>query len=136
MVYVGSEDYHLYALDATTGVLLWSDVTGGAVNSSPAVAHGVVYFSAEDYYAYAVNASTGALLWSYALGNYPDSGLAVANGVVYVTQNYGTTTALNASTGIRLWSYDIPLPFSPSVVNGMVYVGDNQSSYVYAFGLK
>ena len=41
MVYVGSEDNNVYALNATTGAKLWSYTTGGEVLSSPAVANGV-----------------------------------------------------------------------------------------------
>ena len=42
-VYVGSDDGHLYALDATTGAERWRFEVGGDVYSSPAVAAGTVY---------------------------------------------------------------------------------------------
>jgi serine/threonine-protein kinase len=54
------------------------------VNSSPAVANGVVYVGSWDNDVYALNAKTGDLLWSYATGAGVDSSPAVANGVVYV----------------------------------------------------
>jgi outer membrane protein assembly factor BamB len=50
-VYIGSEDYlndydgYMYALNASTGALLWSYATGGRVDPSPAVANGVLYFA-------------------------------------------------------------------------------------------
>ena len=62
--------------------LKWSYATGGRVESSPAVANGVVYIGSWDRNVYALNASTGALLWSYATGGYVESSPAVANGVV------------------------------------------------------
>ena len=65
MVYVGSWDHNVYALNASTGALLWSFVTGNLVGSSPAVADGVVYFGSYDNNVYALNARTGAKLWSY-----------------------------------------------------------------------
>ena len=43
MVFVGSYDDKLYALNATDGKLVWSYLTGGMVVSSPAVANGVIY---------------------------------------------------------------------------------------------
>jgi outer membrane protein assembly factor BamB len=82
----------LYALDATTGVKLWSYATPGDGSfSSPAVANGVVYYGTANTNdggkgeIYAMNASTGVKLWSHAtgsllIGNAP----AVANGMVYV----------------------------------------------------
>jgi len=47
-VYVGSDSNIVYALNASTGAKLWSYTTGDVVNSSPAVANGVVYFGSED----------------------------------------------------------------------------------------
>ena len=89
VVYVGSLNHNVYALDARTGAKLWSYATGYSVQSSPAVANGVVYVGSADGNVYALNASTGAKLWSYAAGNYAVySSPAVANGVVYVGGNY------------------------------------------------
>ena len=42
VVYFGSEDDSVYALNASTGALLWKFTTGNYVESSPAVANGVV----------------------------------------------------------------------------------------------
>jgi outer membrane protein assembly factor BamB len=42
VVYVGSDDGHVYALKAATGAKLWSFTTGNFFNSSPAVANGIV----------------------------------------------------------------------------------------------
>ena len=57
-MYVGSDDHHLYALDASTGRLLWRCRMDGDVRSSPAVADGVVYVGSSDGYVYAVVPST------------------------------------------------------------------------------
>ena len=60
-------DDNVYALNASTGAILWSYTTGNAVTSSPAVANGVVYIGSGEWLGnvYALNASTGAKLWSY-----------------------------------------------------------------------
>jgi outer membrane protein assembly factor BamB len=42
-----------------------SYTTGNGIESSPAVANGVVYVGSVDHNVYALNASTGALLWSF-----------------------------------------------------------------------
>ncbi len=66
VVYVGSSDQNVYALNASTGALLWKYTTGGQIDhSSPAVTNGVVYVGSFDGNVYALNASTGALLWKY-----------------------------------------------------------------------
>jgi hypothetical protein len=51
---VGSDDNNIYALNATDGIKLWSYPTGGAVDSSPAVANGITYVGSEDGNVYAL----------------------------------------------------------------------------------
>ena len=54
VVHIGSGDYNVYALNASTGVKLWSYApTGAGVYSSPAVANGVVYVGSLDNNVYA-----------------------------------------------------------------------------------
>jgi glucose dehydrogenase len=68
VVYVGSDDSKVYALNASTGTKLWGNgATGSAVDSSPAVANEAIYV-ASIFFVYALNAKTGALLWTYATG--------------------------------------------------------------------
>ena len=53
VVYVGSDDSNVYALNASTGAKLWSYATGSPVDSSPAVANGMVYVGSDDGKVYA-----------------------------------------------------------------------------------
>ena len=48
IIYVGSYDHNVYALNATTGVKVWNYPTGGHVYSSPTVANGIVYVGSYD----------------------------------------------------------------------------------------
>lgn len=114
----------LYALNATTGAVLWTysgDIFGF---SAPAVANGLVYIESEDDSLFAVNANTGALVWKDTDAGGASSP-AVVNGVVYASGLRNVVTALNATTGVVLWKTKIggPSYSSPSVANGMVYVG-------------
>ena len=69
VVYVGSNNRVLNALDAATGAVLWRYWTLGDVLSTPAVAEGTVYVGSEDGYVYALNAATGKGLWRYKTGD-------------------------------------------------------------------
>jgi outer membrane protein assembly factor BamB len=60
VVYVGSNDNNVYALNATTGAKVWNYTTGGQV-SSPAVANGVVYVGGADNNVYALGNSTTSI---------------------------------------------------------------------------
>jgi len=57
VVYVGSFDHKLYALDARTGAILWSSATGDSIYSSPTVIDGVVYIGSQDHHLYAFHLS-------------------------------------------------------------------------------
>jgi outer membrane protein assembly factor BamB len=133
-IYVGSPEGILYALQASTGITLWSYTTAGEIFSAPAVANGTVYFGSEDGNVYALKASTGTLLWKYKSGLDVPTAPAVANGVVYVSSNDGHTYALNAATGAKLWTsgYNNTSFSSPAVANGMLYVGTGSSALAYA----
>ena len=86
----------------------WSYTTGAGtqpVQSSPAVANGVVYVGSDDYKVYALNPSTGALPGSFTTGDIVETAPVMANGVVYIGANDFNVYALNASIGALLWSY-------------------------------
>ncbi len=102
VVYIGSDDGNLYALDAGTGAVVWSYATGDYVSSVPAVANGMVYFASRNTLVYQVMADTGALVWVFPTGCGFGPSPAVANGVVYVAScDYNLVTNLYARTPAR-----------------------------------
>ena len=115
----------IYALNASTGDLLWKYSLEGVVYGPLpfAVQDSTVYFSFDDLYA--LDANTGSVRWSVAGGgNLP----TVANGVVYVGRWDGNVFAHDATTGAMLWSYAAggDLGWSiPAVANGTVYIGSD-----------
>jgi hypothetical protein len=153
VVYVGSYDDNVYALNAATGALVWKYATGSYVGSSPAVASGVVYVGSYDDNVYAFSSSTdwpmfhhdllhsgyststapttNQTLWTYTTGSLVFSSPAVVGGVVYVGSYDNKTYALNASTGALVWSYTTGffVPSSPAVSGGLVYVGSEDGKF-------
>jgi len=122
----------VYALNAINGDKLWNFTTDSSVDSSPAVASGVVYVGSEDGYVYALNSTNGVQLWSYQTGGGVYSSPAVFNQVVYVGSGF-SVYALNAASGSKIWNYNTEssVKSSPAVVNGIVYFGSNNGN-VYA----
>ena len=90
-VYFGSGDGHLYALDASTGALLWKFKSGDVIHASPAYADGVVFVGSWDSYFYAVDAKSGKEKWRFHGGEDAlihnqvgfQSSPAVVDGAVY-----------------------------------------------------
>lgn len=127
-VYVTCTDGKLYAFNASNGKQRWTAATGAEITAAPAYANGSVYVGSTDDQFYAFNAKTGVKVWSIAETSEFIAVPAVANGVVYDGNTNGNLYAYNAVTGATLLSeYTGPLttPFSPTVVNGVVYVSTN-----------
>ena len=136
-VYVGSRDYHLYALDAATGKMKWSFQGGSWFDSSPAVSGGVVYCGCNDGYLYAIDAKTGNKIWQLQARYGWRSSPAIANGIIYIGNDDGNLYAVDAKTGKGIWrrSAGDMVISSPAVSNGIVIVGSS-SGLVYSFNAK
>jgi len=125
-LYVGSSDDYLYAINATTGALVWKYKTGaGIIDSSPAVSGTTVYVGSTDDYLYAINATTGVLVWKFKTGAAINSSPAVVGTTVYIGSTDDSVYAVNATTGAQVWKYATgnQVLSSPAVANGVLYVG-------------
>jgi eukaryotic-like serine/threonine-protein kinase len=156
VVYVGSTDGNLYAIDEESGTEKWKFTTGARIPSSPAVAGGLIFFGSYDGYFYAIDQATGKLKWKFhnAERRYaakhlhgslpvdetmPDpfdvylSSPAVWKGAVYFGSGDGSVYALDAATGTLKWKFQTGdvVHASPAIVDGKVYIG-SWDSYFYA----
>jgi outer membrane protein assembly factor BamB len=157
VLYIGSTDGNLYALDAATGALVWKFGTHARIVSSAAVSNGAVLFSSYDHYFYALDARTGALRWKYDMpgerrfaaehihGTYPAAEIMpdpfdvytsspnLWNGAVFFGSGDGTITALDAASGALKWTFKAgdTVHASPAIVDGVLYLG-SWDSYFYA----
>jgi outer membrane protein assembly factor BamB len=139
IVYFGSGDGHVYALDAKSGELRWKFRTGDVVHASPAYADGVVFFGSWDSYFYAVDARTGQERWRFHGGEDQvihnqvgfQSSPAVIDGVVYTGCRDSNLYAIDASTGKEKWRWNASggwVISSPAVAKGKVIFGTSDSS--------
>ncbi len=83
--YVGSWDGYEYAINTSTGALIWKQFLGTTsdpgcnppnlgITSAAAVVNGVIYVGGGDAYWYALNATTGAILWKVYTGDNSQAG--------------------------------------------------------------
>ncbi len=141
MLYFGSDDGFLYAVDARNGAQRWRFRSGGSVRSSPAVADGLVFFSSRDGNLYAVGAADGRRRWTMKFAadlgadNYWDYYLSspiVADGILYVGGGDGRLYALQPRTGRRIWTHDAGarIRSTPAAADGSVVFGTNKGHLV------
>jgi len=139
VVYFGSWDGVMHALNAIMGAEIWSVNLGERIWSSPAVADGRVYVGTMDNnttraYLFALNALTGEKLWQFSPDSAIFSGPTVDDGVVYLASNDSKLYALNETTGKLKWSFKTvgELRSFPAVVDGVVYIGSAGGGMIYA----
>lgn len=102
LIYVGSDDHHLYAINATDGKEAWTFDSGAAILSSPNVGpDGTVHFGSQNRRVYALDGVTGKSKWTRkgAVAYTPAIG---DDGIAY----FGVGQSLEArnSSGITVWS--------------------------------
>jgi outer membrane protein assembly factor BamB len=125
IIYVGSRDGNMYAIEESSGKQLWSFKTGSWVDSSATVVNNTVYFGSNDGTFNALNAKTGQKIWQFKV-KYPiKSTAAVADGKVYFGSDDYSIYCLNAVTGKKIWSKDTSgsVSSSPAISEGILFVG-------------
>ena len=147
MVYFGSGDGNVYALDVNTGTARWKFATGNVVHASPAIADGTVFIGSWDSYFYALDAATGAQKWRFKTGEdtkiYNQVGIqssaAVADGTVYFGCRDSNFYALDAASGKQKWVFNNKGSWvigSPAVHAGKVYFSTSDSGMFYSVDAK
>jgi alpha-glucoside transport system substrate-binding protein len=134
LVYCGSSDGYLYAVDVQTGQEKWKFKTADVGTPSvPTVAAGVVYVGSQDHHLYALDAQTGQEKWRFKTGGWVGSSPAMANGVVYVGSDDHYLYALDSQTGQEKWRFETgdQVWSEPAIATGVVYVGSTDH-YLYA----
>jgi outer membrane protein assembly factor BamB len=148
VAYVPGKDGYMYALDLTTGALIWDFNFGQAFNvgpeysrATPAVMGDDVIFGGTMGVA-ELNATTGAVVWrsTAAGGGEVLSAIAVVGPsgqqVVAVTSLSGELSVFNAATGALLYSYQMGYFSVASVsdVDGNLLV-NSSDGFLYDFAV-
>jgi outer membrane protein assembly factor BamB len=143
VVYIGSGDGNVYALDAGSGALRWRFKTGNVVHASPAVANDTVYIGRWDSFFYAIDAKTGRERWRFKTGEDHDianqvgiqSSAVIADGSVFFGCRDSNLYALDAATGAKKWTFSNNGSWvisTPIVVDGTLYFATSDSGLFHA----
>lgn len=109
LMYVGTDDGHLVAMDPRTGAEKWRYGTRGPILEAPVVAGDLVILSNEADQVYAIDRETGAFRWVYKSETPEEftlrghAGVTVAGDLVFTGFANGSLVALRQATGSVAW---------------------------------
>ncbi|EAR01319.1 PQQ-binding-like beta-propeller repeat protein [Maribacter sp. HTCC2170] len=139
LVYIGSGDQHLYAVNKKTGKEVWKYKTEGAVHSSPTVWNNLVCVGSDDGNLYAIDKTSGKLIWKFASGgekmydlwDYYRSSPTGKGETIYWGSGDGNMYAINAQTGDLTWKYttDGIIHASSVVKDDKVFIGSYDGNF-------
>ncbi len=131
IIYIGSYDNNLYALNGATGEFLWKYPTEGGIVSRPVVYENNVYFGSEDKRLHAITARFGRLNWMYYTDGPIRSSPHIAEGHVIIGSDDAHLHAINTISGRRAWRADLgaPVRSTPLVHTDLIYVGTESGDF-------
>jgi eukaryotic-like serine/threonine-protein kinase len=118
--------------------LLWTFDAGESIESSAAIADGVVYVGSESADLIAVSLADGKLLWKYkVMDGIGESSPAVHAGVVVVGDLSGMIHGVSAKDGKGIWTFAASgeVKASPAIVDDRVIIGSYDGN-LYCLSLK
>jgi outer membrane protein assembly factor BamB len=125
-VYLGTLSGTLYKVDGASGQVQWSYHPGSGIESSIAVADGVVYLRDNNGTVHAISAADKKQVWVKTASGAGIYGATLNGGRVYYTTSLALQ-ALDAKSGDPVWAFSAPnnaaLFATPVVANGFVFVG-------------
>ncbi len=161
ILYVGSNDSCLYAIDKNTGFLRWKFKSGGEVASTPAVTPKEAFFVSSDGKLYCLNAFSGKNKWIFNGGKeqvftapgihglqprdslmadpwdmYLSSPVIQGNRIFFGSGN-GKFYCIDKTNGQELWEFKTNgvIHSSPVVFNNKVYFG-GWDTYIHALDIN
>ena len=110
LVYFGSDDQKVHAVELASGALRWSHTTEDIVEAPPVVHEGAVYVGSYDCFLYALDAGSGELRWRFETGDKIVGAAVPVRGpegtTRIVTGSYDTSLyGIDPETGARTWVY-------------------------------
>ena len=110
VIYIGTDDGHVIALDPRDGREKWRYATRGPVLESPVLSGDLLILSNEADQVYALDRATGKFRWQYKSETPEEftlrghAGVTVDGDLVFTGFSNGTLVALRVATGSVAWS--------------------------------
>jgi len=132
LVYIGSDDKNVYAIDKYTGELEWSLKLDAVIGTSPAVSGNVLVIGTEAGTVYGIHRNEGEELWQVDVGSPVSTAPCVSGSTAMVGTYGGQLHGINIGDGDLEWTYPNPaepaldpILTTPVTNSGLVYFGSD-----------
>lgn len=134
LLFIGSYDTNVYALDVARGEFRWKYATEGGVSSSPATWQDMVIIGSEDGCVYALDLRRGSLRWTFRTEKPIRSSPRVDDRIIFVGSDDQHLYAIDGLRGTIMWKHRtwMPIRSSACIVGTTVFIGGNDG---HAYGL-
>lgn len=134
VLYVGSYDNNLWALDAKSGGLRWKHATEGGIGSSPSYLGGSIFIGSTDQRLHALDAATGKSQWTFKTDGKIYSTPRTHAGHVFFGSDDGNFYAIKpgSASAREIWRYQVmeSIRSSPVVSNELIFVGADSGELI------
>lgn len=139
VVYYGSYDNNLYAIEQNSGQQIWSFDTKLNVTSTPSIENGVVYIIANEEdnhardrsYVYAINSNSGEKIWDFEFSEELGPSPVMSESILYVSTHDGGVFAIDGDTGQTEWKVDLGRNSvrTPAIENNQIFLSSATGGY-------
>jgi eukaryotic-like serine/threonine-protein kinase len=133
VVFVGSYDNNIYALNARTGEFGWKYATDGGIVSKPAIFDNHLLFGSEDQRVHVISARNGRIAWTYYTDGPVRSSPFIFERYAFIGSDDGYLHAINLDTGRQAWRVESgsPVRSTPyvSAAEESIYFGNEDGDF-------
>jgi outer membrane protein assembly factor BamB/tRNA A-37 threonylcarbamoyl transferase component Bud32 len=125
LIFVGSLDSTVYAIDAGSGWAIWRYRTKRPVVSSPVINNNILYIGSSDGNLYALDLYTGRKIWSYKTEGQISSTPFVYKESIYFGSTDGYVYRIDEKRGKLVWRFKTGgmVIAAPIIDKDMIYIG-------------
>lgn len=136
VIFVGSVDSVLYALDARSGFVLWRFRMNRATISTPCLADDYIFIGSVDSNIYCIDIHSAKEVWRYETDNQVNSSPIIYNDSVICGSIDGSIYCLEYRTGRLRWRFPTKgaITGTPVIHNDILYIGSTDHN-IYALAL-
>lgn len=136
VLYIGSYDHNMYALEASNGKFIWKYAADGGIVSKPVAHENNLYFGSADFNVHAISIRNGKKVWVQATDGPIYSSPHIAEEHLFIGSDDEYLHVMNLMAGREAWRVSLGsrVRSSPVVVGDLVYVGsENGEIQCYNF---